>query len=410
MTLKKIKILSILLILNQAYLWTICPVSTNQGPIRILFLGRAGGWGEPYWLLRRDPMFTFVYVQAEFRTDFSALSPIQAASTEEAVRRLVRIYMPRTYADLSSRIDVMVFWHANRFAFNDRNIQMMARGIEEGGIGMLMFGGWESFGGSSHGPPWGDTSVGRLLPTEDTLGGWIDDGQFVIDDEDNEFIRSLPWEPTPNFNVRGTCHHNIVTVKPGADLLAHLVNRFQPDHPGMVTWKLDGGSRVFAFTVEAFHFYYWEYFTDLGANLAIYIDGRPVPQDLELVHMVRGKVSQISTTRSLLMGLVEFCESFWANTGPIMVKVDEVEAAMAEATPLYLELRLLEAMETFDSVDEMVKEVEVIAIDVKNRALFWVYLVEWLVVRGTLMTTGFVLWTVMIRRRFYRRMRASRFV
>ncbi|MBU7004737.1 MAG: hypothetical protein HXS50_04170 [Theionarchaea archaeon] len=362
-------------------------------------------------MLRSDPMFAFVYVQAEFRMDFAVLSPIQAVSTEEAVRRMVRLYMPRTYSDLSTRFDALVFWHANRLAFTDRNIEMLARGIEEAGIGMLMFGGWESFGGySSFGSPWGDSHLGRLLPTNDVLGGWIDDGQFVIDQEDNEFISSLSWKPTRNFNVRGTCHHNIVTVKPGADQLAHLVNRVQPDHPGMVTWKLGGGSRVFAFLVEVFHFYYWEYFTDLGANLAIYIDGRPVPQDLELVHMVRAKIQQISTRRSLLMGLVEFCESFGANTEQLMVKVDEVELAMARATPQYLDMQFGESLETFDQVDEMVKEVEVIAIEVKNRALFWVYVVEWLAVTGTLMASGFVLWSVMIRRRLYRRVRATRFV
>jgi hypothetical protein len=82
---------------------------------------------------------------------------------------------------------------------------------------------------------------------------------------------------------------------------------------------------------------------------------------------------------------------------------------MGEATPLYLDLRLQEALETFERVDEMVKDVEVLAIEVKNRALFWVYVVEWLAVTGTSMITGFILWTIMVRRRLYRMVKTTRF-
>ena len=42
------------------------------------------------------------------------------------------------------------------------------------------------------------------------------------------------------------------------------------------------------------------------------------------------------------------------------------------------------------------------AITLKERALLWVYVVEWATVTATLMICGFALWTVMIRRRLYR--------
>ncbi len=384
-----------------------CSYAVGQGPIGVLYIGRVGGWGQPFWLMRPDPLFSFGFVQAEFRTDFSVATPIQAADTWDAVRRMVRIYMPRTYSDLTSRYDVVLFWHANRDAVGPRNNELLARGVKEGGIGILMTGGWESFGGSSFGPAWGETPIGRLLPTEDVIGGWIDDGQLYVDKPDNEFISSLPWKPTPYFNVRGTCHHNIVNVKPGADQLLHLENRVHPDHPGMVTWRIEG-ARTIAFTVEIFHFYQWEYFIDFGANLIIYADGRPVPQDLELVHRVRGRILEIATRRSLLLSLVEFCESFGANTEPLMMLIDDVEEAIAEATPKYLELRFEEVWETYLKVDEMVKDVERAAVEVKNKALFWIYLVEWLIVTGTLMVSGFILRTIMIRRRLYKEVRTTR--
>jgi len=381
--------------------------STENGPIRVLFLGRVGGWGEPFWFMRPDPLFSFGFVQAELRTDFAALSPLQAASTEEAVKRMVRLYMPRSYSDLTSHFDVILFWHANRDAVGSHNTEMLARGVREGGMGLLMLGGWESFGGYGF-PPWGETPIGKLLPTEDVVGGWLDDGQLIIDRPHNEFISSLPWKPTPDFNVRGTCHHNIVTVKNGAELLAHLDNAVQPDHPGMVTWQLESGARTFAFMVEIYHFYYWQYFVDLGSNLVIYVAGRPVPQDLELVHRVRAKISQISTRRALLLSLVEFCDSFGANTDPIMRRIDAIDEVVADTASLYLELRLEEAWDSYLKVDDMIEEAEGAAIEIKNRALLWVHLIEWLAVTATLMVCGFVLWTFMVRRRLYKRVRTTR--
>ena len=38
----------------------------------------------------------------------------------------------------------------------------------------------------------------------------------------------------------------------------------------------------------------------------------------------------------------------------------------------------------------------------KDQALFWVYLTEWLVVASTGMVGAVVVWTVMVRRRLYR--------
>jgi hypothetical protein len=41
------------------------------------------------------------------------------------------------------------------------------------------------------------------------------------------------------------------------------------------------------------------------------------------------------------------------------------------------------------------------ALKLKDRALAWVYLVEYLSVTGTAMASGFILWTLMVRRRAF---------
>jgi len=55
--------------------------------------------------------------------------------------------VPRTYTDLSERFDVVVLANANPAALGSKNVEMIAKGVEEGGVGLLMSGGWESFGG-----------------------------------------------------------------------------------------------------------------------------------------------------------------------------------------------------------------------------------------------------------------------
>ena len=53
-------------------------------------------------------------------------------------------------------------------------------------------------------------------------------------------------------------------------------------------------------------------------------------------------------------------------------------------------------------------EVDVELMRAKDRALFWVYLIEWLAVSGTCMICAVLLWTLMIRRRLYRRVSTTR--
>ena len=110
----------------------------------------------------------------------------------------------------------------------------------------------------------------------------------------------------------------------------------------------------------------------------------------------------------MLLSLVEFCEDFGANTNGIMLKIAQADNAMLEATPPYLELRLEDALESYQKVGNMLTEIEQDAINLKKRALLWVYLIEWLAVTGTSMICGFALWTIMVRRRLYREIQTTR--
>jgi hypothetical protein len=180
----------------------------------------------------------------------------------------------------------------------------------------------------------------------------------------------------------------------------------------MVTWEVEG-ARVFALTSEihclSWYGQPWEYAIDVGSNLMIYLDRRPVPQDIVLVHSARSKMFEIETRRSLLVNLLDFCESFGANTQRILKRFDEIDSVIAAGVPEYLDLRFEDMLETYREAELLLAKAEEEAIGLKNRTLTWVYLIEWLGVTGTAMACGFVLWSVMVRRKLYRDVRTTRF-
>jgi hypothetical protein len=63
-------------------------------------------------------------------------------------------------------------------------------------------------------------------------------------------------------------------------------------------------------------------------------------------------------------------------------------------------------------MEVLLRDLENLRIDalvLKDRALFWIYVIEWLSVSGTFLLAGFVLWTLMVRRRLYRQVASTRF-
>ena len=383
----------------------------DDGRIGVLYISdpmRAPGFN----FMRTEPIFSLTFVTASLR-GFGGWEI-------EDVRRAIRLYLPRNYQDIISRFDVIVLDNANRDALTDKQIGLLARGVREAGVGLLMTGGDESFGGHNY-PPWGQTAIGSLLPTEDVEQIWVVPGRLVITEEDHEFISSIPWERRAPF-MEGW-QHNLVTVKLGAQLLAHAdcTNYYigGETHPLLITWEMPEGSRVFACTGEvglmAIYLSYrgvnyvpWDYYGDFSSNLMIYLAKRPVPQDVDLVHTARSKVFETRTRISLLLNLIEFIEGFGAKTNGLMRSFDAVNDMIASSMGIYIDLRFEDVLEAYGDIDKVLEDIEEEAIDLKNRALLWVYIIDWLAVTATGLIAGFVLWSVMVRRRLYREVGATR--
>ncbi len=380
-------------------------VSTGQGnEIGILFVGEPFA-SQPFNLMISDPLFSVSFVDAHIHSSI----PLSTAD----VKRMVRLYMPRSLHDITSNFDVVILAYATREALGSRYIDLISQSVREAGLALLMAGGPETFGGFHGKTSWGGTSVAELLPTEPLPQEFNPYGYLVLDRTAHELIASIPWNmKDPVLSSPITWDHNVVTLRPGADQLAHLNCPGGGKDPLMVTWEIENRARIFAMTSEisllSRGIRPWKYHYDFGSNLMIYMVGRPVPQDIQVVHLARNQMLEISRRRSLLVDLLEFSESFGANTDNIMAKMEKMETTISLAERQYLELRYRDALETCEPIESIFEELEKEALRLKDEALIWIYLVEWISVTGTALFCGFVLWTVMVQRRFYRKVSHTR--
>jgi hypothetical protein len=401
---QRLLLLCLVVILADSLLPTGYPLP--DGRIGVLYIGCLAR-SAPFERMRVDPLLSIEFVPATYRDWVSA-----AGLTIADEQRMIRIYMPRTVDKLVSRIDVVVLANANRDAIGARNIELLHSGFMQTDLGLFMSGGWESFGGSGPSyPSWDGTSVGSLLPVEGVPETWPQLGRPVIDRPEHELISSVPWD-SRTLLYPDRWDHNIVTVRDGANQLAHLLWGAGIEHPLMITWDIEGRNRIFALTSEIHRLSWygdpWEYDFDFGANLMIYLNRRPVPQETEVVHRARSEILEIADRKSYVMDILEFSESFGANTNSVRSKFGEVDEVIARANEQYIDLKYQEMLETNELIVSMLEELQGRAVELKNRSLTWVYIIEWLSVTFTGLVCAFVLWTVMVRRRLYRQVRVTR--
>jgi uncharacterized membrane protein len=374
----------------------------SDGRIGVLFVGEP--FAPPFYMMLPDPLFDISFVDAHWHAS-GTLSP-------EQVHRMIRLYMPRTVGSLINKFDVVVMFCATQDAVGIKYTEMISRSVEEGGVGLFMSGSQEGFGGFQDKPSWGGTSIARLLPVGVIDGGRTLFGTLVIDRPEHELISSIPWNMKhPVLASTITWRHNTVTLKPGADQLAHTVYQGVRE-PLMVTWEVAEQARVFALSSEI-HILStgltpWKYHYDFASNLVIYLADRPVPQDTEIVSRARTEILRISLRRSILVDLLEFGELFGADTGKILSRIEEVDAVISQANQQFVQLRFEEMLETSKPIESMLEELEQEAMEIKDQALLWVYAIEWLAVTGTALTCAFILWTVMIQRKLYKEVQVTR--
>ncbi len=368
----------------------------DTGRVRILYIG--DGWGPspvPYFV--SDPAFMVVSVPT---SEFHVGQGTENYDIAD-MKKFVRLYMPRTFQQLLDSADVIIVSDANAKLMDRHHFDWMVRSVTGHGLGFIMVGGLESFG-APRGEPW--TGVEDILPVILWISDWIYRPFKAKPAMDHPFTRSLPWATMPYFS--GT---NKVTLKQEATLLLKADEIPYPPLSFVDVGEGRSVSHSSDWTPGAGELVMrWEYYPDYTANIAYLAARCQIPDDPQLMHFLR---TSFWATRSRLINVMDtmsFVEKFGANTHGIGLGLEDVRAMIKEAQELYVRHEYDQSRSRIVEIDERITELHEDAIKLKDRALFWVYIIEWAATTATGLVAGFLLWSLMVRKRLYREVRATR--
>ena len=126
-------------------------------------------------------------------------------------------------------------------------------------------------------------------------------------------------------------------------------------------------------------------------NIIWHASGREFPADPMMVHLLREGFLKFDLARATLGAVLQFAEKFGANTNQLYGKLSSIEERKDDADGAYMSGEFEESNgimgELFGELEGLDRE----GVKLKDRALAWVFAIEWLVVSGTLMVCGVVL-------------------
>lgn len=373
-------------------------IDPETGRIRTLY-GRAPT--EPYIFALEDP-------RIEIQTALPWLTYATPTADLKYARRLARIYLPRTKKSFLGNTDLIVLEDIDSAIFTGEHIAWFKDAVCEEGLGSVMGGGSQGFGGNQPFMGWGETTLYDIIPVQCPYDKRLSKDylvKFKIEDPGNELARSLPWESAPLYYP---C--NLVIPKDGCRLI--IISDDEERTPIYFYWDVGRGRFVGVQNLKGVFgqdFNHWHYFQDSVLNTYYYAVGFPLPEDLVTVHELRTKWHEIYLQKKLLIGLIDFADRFGANMREVDDRMEDVEALKKSSDQLYLAADYPAALGELENALSEIVRLEELSVKLKDRALTWIYIIEWLVIFSTLMISGFILWTIMVRRTVYKEVKITSF-
>jgi len=357
-----------------------------------------------------DPLVDYILIPTD--VDF------HAGFNEGSFRRFIRLYFPRTREKLVNGFDFMVFPDGRLDPFTSSQMADMKYAVENGAGSLVTMGGGLSNPSGSVYPSWASSVLREILPVELNAKMKHDSGVFnieVIKDDPPVLSMFLPLgiEDYPGV------HFTYLQTRPGVTIWANCRVMIEAlGHLGvgektewLVSWKYGTTGGISWVTADDLDAMWWssvlspsenEYAGDVFINILLYSVGAPLTHDVVQMHTIRQLYFDYKVERLLLTGILDFADSFGANTQDMYARIGEVDDVRESSIDSYLSYSFADAIEIMGSAMTRLPEIMDDAYSLKDRALFWVYLTQWVTVTGTLLFTGFILWTLMVRRRLYR--------
>jgi len=353
--------------------------------------------------------------------------PTRAHGEVEAadIRRFVRIYFPRSYSNLLE-YEFFFLDQVDMFTLSDQQQRWLCDALKNHRKGAVNTRSAMSVNANFY-MPWVESELSDAFPNDaaaviaDNANFHAPTGPLVIRDD-----RDLPGIMKPYrdmierlFPVYVSHHNNfpLTIPRPGSTVLSYTRNSMGIGFPipGQIAqvfyWSWN---RSITFTTRGVVYDpFWSasptgshaanpYALDIIANIVWFSTGRELPDDPSRVHDFRRDLFDFGLQQSLLTSLLDFAEIFGANPADEYSRLADVQAIRTRANDHYLDGDFNAAHETMQVALDTLAELEEDVSKLKDRAMMWVYIVEWSVTTSVFLLTGFVLWTLMVRRRFYR--------
>jgi len=368
----------------------------------------------PQWF-DADPLVDYRLIP----TDIDFMLGPTMESGPKTWRRFIRIYFPKTRRDLVEGYDFFVFPDGNIDPFTASQVADIRYAIENGLGSFVTLGGDLAAPSHTAFPGWLNSALYELLPAElnDRMIQSSDEFRIRVTKEKPEVLSV--FRPLGIENVRASIF-SLLFPKPGATVWAEMVSPGMPPYaPGiwLVSWRIGEGGGLFWAVADDLDAPFWsalirpcenEYSMDIFLNLMLHSTGRELPKDILQLHDVRRRYWQFNEEKALLISLFEFVDKFGANTRPLEEEIMEADLLRERSFDYYREQLYGDAHEGIERGIEILQEISNHAMELKDRALFWVYLIEWLAVTGTFLVCGSALWALMVRRRLYREVGVTR--
>ena len=280
----------------------------------------------------------------------------------------------------------------------------------ETGQGFLMGGGPQSFGGQPDHPSWESSPVGEILPCY-CPPDYRELGRIyfmVVQEgfEEHPLVRNIPWKRIPLGN------HQRVLEKQGTKVIARS-DRSPPGSPILMYAEM-GEGRTEAFVYDwggngPQDFHRWAYAPIVMSNLVYYSVKVRIPEDTSLFLRLRTKLTNFYSARSYSISVMDFSEKFGANLRKAETELKVADDLRKDVISLYVKGEYEESLSNLEEALDKITEVSGLALEAKDEALLWVYVIEWFTISGTAMISGAVIWTLMVRRAAYKPVGVTRF-
>ncbi len=375
-----------------------------QGVIRVICIGESYYPETPLpALIEGDPKVGYQAVPANLGEASFAWGGLAA------LKRFIRIYIPRTYEGLLESYDLVILSDFDGMLMDPKHLEWIERLVREEGGGLAKYEiNYDPLVSYASGIEyWKSTSIyaafatdlpeGKTIPVSD--GGLrVEEGNPMVDlpgvRQHYLFVSGRYGYETPRQAAR-----TVAWFKPGGEHAIVTLGYGQ----GRTASTVPGLDKLDSLAMKT-----WGFYPDFFLNQFYWLADQAVPEDVYSVNRVRKALITFADRKRLILSIMDFAEKFGASVGDLHRELSRADALLAKARGLYMDQRYLDSEEQINLCMESLKDMEQRAMGLKDRALLWIYVVEWLTVTGTSMVCGVATYMMMVRRKMYREVYVTR--